>query len=307
MTKRFLAQLAGDQQSQPMLTTTQHQHLLTYRQQQQWPNQGAGDPDGDDDEELEDSDAAAEPDQENEEEDDADFEAEQREAETREAEVRGQMTEALKAERRKTNQLERDLRTLKRQLSQFSKINPDEYERLQEAERKKEELEREIATRERQLELAAARKVKQMAKERDEALRQVDDLRKDRLLERLFIDAEGRPGGDNRGSFFEIFRHQVGGEFRLTRDQHGRDMLEPIDSSGSAILGDGGSLSAAEHVENLRTHPVLSFLFSQRGGIGPTTVMAEFDGNGQPTNLQQLSASELYLASYARKPAGSRR
>jgi len=44
-----------------------------------------------------------------------------------------QISEALKAERRKTNNLERDLRTLKRQLSQFSKINPDEYERLQEA------------------------------------------------------------------------------------------------------------------------------------------------------------------------------
>ena len=146
-----------------------------------------------------------------------------------------------------------------------------------------------------------------MAKERDEALRQVDDLRKDRLLERLFIDAEGRPGGDNRGSFFEIFRHQVGGEFRLTRDQHGRDMLEPIDSSGSALLGDDGALSSEQHVETLRTHPVLSFLFAQRGGIGPTTVMAEFDGNGAATNLQNLSASELYLASYARKPAGARR
>ena len=40
--------------------------------------------------------------------------------------------------------------------------------------------------------------------------------------------------------------------------------------------------------------------------IGPATVMAEFDGNGQATNLQAMSASELYLASYARKPAGPR-
>jgi hypothetical protein len=35
-------------------------------------------------------------------------------------------------------------------------------------------------------------------------------------------------------------------------------------------------------------------------------VIAEFDGNGQATNLQAMSASELYLASYARKPAGPR-
>jgi hypothetical protein len=214
--------------------------------------------------------------------------------------------DALKAERRKTNQLERDLRTLKRQLAQFSKINPDEYERLQEAERQKVQLEREIATRERQLEAAAARKVKAVAKERDDALAEVQQLRKDRLLERLFIDAEGRPGGDNRGSFFEIFKQQVGSEFRLTKDGNGRDVLEPIDSKGNALLSDNGNLQAAEHVESLRTHPVLGFLFQQRGGIGPTTVIAEFDGNGQATNLQGMSASELYLASYARKPAGAR-
>ena len=35
-------------------------------------------------------------------------------------------------------------------------------------------------------------------------------------------------------------------------------------------------------------------------------MIAEFDGNGQATNLQAMSASELYLASYARKAAGPR-
>ena len=34
-------------------------------------------------------------------------------------------SDALKAERRQTNQLERELRTIKRQLAQFFKINPD--------------------------------------------------------------------------------------------------------------------------------------------------------------------------------------
>ena len=219
---------------------------------------------------------------------------------------RTEPSDALKAERRKTNQLERELRTIKRQLAQFSKINPDEYERLQEAERQKEQLEREIASRELQLEAAAARKVKAAAKERDEALQDVQNLRKERLLERLFVDADGRAGGDNRGSFFEIFKHQVGGEFRLTKDGAGRDLLEPIDSKGNVLLGDHGNLDAADHIESLRTHPVLSFLFNQRGGLGPATVIAEFDGNGQPTNLQSMSASELYLASYAKKPAGAR-
>ena len=70
--------------------------------------------------------------------------------------------------------------------------------------------------------------------------------------------------------------------------------------------GDHGNLDAASHVETLRTHPVLGFLFNQRGGLGPATVISEFDGNGQANNLQAMSASELYLASYARKPAPPR-
>ena len=100
---------------------------------------------------------------------------------------------------------------MKRQLWQFSNINPEEYERLKEADRQKEQLEHQIAHRERQLQADADRKVRSVAKQRDKALEQINELRKERLLERLFIDAEGRPGGDNRGSFFDIFKQHVGG------------------------------------------------------------------------------------------------
>ena len=57
------------------------------------------------------------------------------------------MPEALKAGRRKANQLEQDIRVLKRQLQEFSKINPEEYERLQDAERQKVELEQQRGSR----------------------------------------------------------------------------------------------------------------------------------------------------------------
>jgi hypothetical protein len=280
-------------------------NLVTYAQQQHWPNQPPPEEDADDDPAAlagDDDDLATEDDDL----DDlpADDPADDPGDEPPSADG---LSEALKAERRRTNQLEQQLRTMKRQLAQFSKINPDEYERLQEAERQKVQLEREIAHRERHLQANADRKVRTVAKERDEALRQIEELRKDRLLERLFFDAEGRTGGDNRGSFFEIFKQQVGGEFRLVKDGNGRDRLEPIDSKGNVLLGDGGTLSAGEHVESLRTHPVLSFLFQQRGGLGPATTIAEFDGNGQISNLQDMSPSELYRATFAPKPAGARR
>ena len=47
--------------------------------------------------------------------------------------------EPLRAERRRSNQLEKELRKARAQLSRFSEINPDEYARLQDAERKREE------------------------------------------------------------------------------------------------------------------------------------------------------------------------
>ena len=59
--------------------------------------------------------------------------------------------EPLRAERRRSNQLEKELRKARAQLSRFSEINPDEYARLQDAERKREEFERQVGDRERQL------------------------------------------------------------------------------------------------------------------------------------------------------------
>jgi hypothetical protein len=85
----------------------------------------------------------------------------------------------LRAERRRSNQLEKELRKARAQLSRFSEINPDE--------------------RERQLNEANLRRVRSVEKERDEARSQVQNLRKERLMERLFSEAEGRVGGDERG------------------------------------------------------------------------------------------------------------
>ena len=120
-------------------------------------------------------------------------------------------SDPLKAERRKNNHLEKEIRTLRQQLNRFSEINPEEYARLQEAERQKQILEERMELRERQMEEASAQRVAAVAAERDEARSQVLQLRKDRLLERAFSQAEGRTGGDRRGTFFDIFKGQLGG------------------------------------------------------------------------------------------------
>ena len=79
------------------------------------------------------------------------------------------ISEALKAERRRSNNLEKELRGLRQQLTRFSEINPKEYSRLQEAERQKQLLEQQVELRERQMEEASAQKVAAVAAARDEA------------------------------------------------------------------------------------------------------------------------------------------
>jgi hypothetical protein len=200
----------------------------------------------------------------------------------------------LRAERRRSNQLEKELRKARAQLSRFSEINPDEYARLQDAERKREEFERQVGERERQLNEANLRRVRSVEKERDEARSQVQNLRKERLMERLFSEAEGRVGGDERGTFFDTFVTLCGGHFQLG-EVEGRERLLPVDGKGQPLTADGVALSDGDYMEELRRHPVYSFLFQQRSGLYSAAVPETGHELGGAVNLQTLSTAELYL------------
>jgi hypothetical protein len=202
--------------------------------------------------------------------------------------------EPLRAERRRSNQLEKELRKARAQLSRFSEINPDEYARLQDAERKREEFERQVGDRERQLNEANLRRVRSVEKERDEARSLVQNLRKERLMERLFSEAEGRVGGDERGTFFDTFVTLCGGHFQLG-EQDGRERLLPVDGKGQPLTADGVALSDGDYMEELRRHPVFSFLFQQRSGLYSAAVPETGHEHGGAVNLQTLSTAELYL------------
>jgi hypothetical protein len=178
----------------------------------------------------------------------------------------------LRAERRRSNQLEKELRKARAQLSRFSEINPDEYARLQDAERKREEFERQVGERERQLNEANLR----------------------RVMERLFSEAEGRVGGDERGTFFDTFVTLCGGHFQLG-EVEGRERLLPVDGKGQPLTADGVALSDGDYMEELRRHPVYSFLFQQRSGLYSAAVPETGHEHGGAVNLQTLSTAELYL------------
>lgn len=213
--------------------------------------------------------------------------------------------DALKAERRRSNQLEKEIRSLKQQLNRFSEINPEEYTRLQEAEKQKQQLEQQLELRERQMEEASARKVAAIAAERDSAAERVLQLRKERLLERAFSEAEGRTGGDGRGTFFDVFKGQLWESFRLVPSKDGSDSLEPLDAQGQPLLGDDGRpLTASEFLEDLRIHHVYGFLFQQRGAMGGPAAVNYGTGtvgaNGELINPQAMSAAELYRAGFGK-------
>ena len=217
------------------------------------------------------------------------------------------LSEALKAERRRSNNLEKELRGLRQQLTRFSEINPEEYARLQEAERQKQHLEQQLELRERQMEEAAAKRVASVSAERDAAHERVQELRKERLLERAFSEAEGRTGGDGRGTFFQVFRSMLWDCFRLGSSKDGSDALEPLDAQGQPLLGDDGRpMTTADYLDQLRIHPVYGFLFQQRGAMGtgampPGTAASGIgaSGFGEVINPQAMSASELYRAGFA--------
>jgi hypothetical protein len=224
------------------------------------------------------------------------------------------LSEALKAERRRSNQLEKELRGVRQQLTRFSEINPEEYSRLQEAERQKQLLEQQVELRERQMEEASAKKVAAACAERDAASSLVLQLRKERLLERAFSEAEGRNGGDGRGTFFDVFKGQLGESFRLNTSKDGSDVLEPLDAQGQPLLGDDGRpMTTAEFLDQLRIHPVYGFLFQQRGAMGTSAMTSASSGGnlgtngfGEVLNPQAMSASELYRASFTTSTRGSR-
>jgi hypothetical protein len=121
----------------------------------------------------------------------------------------------------------------------------------------------------------------------------------------------GAPLADDRGTFFDIFKGQLGTCCRFCNGNDGRDVLEPLDSQGKPLLGDDGRpMTTTEFLDQMRVHPVYGFLFQQRSPAGMQAArgltVSGIGSNGEPINPQAMSASELYRASFAVNGRGAR-
>ncbi len=108
------------------------------------------------------------------------------------------------------------------------------------------------------------------------------------------VEGEGRIGGDERGTFIDTFVTLCGGHFQLG-EVDGRERLLPVDGKGQPLTADGVALSDGDTMEELRHHPVYSFLFQQRSGLYSAAVPETGHEHGGAVNLQTLSTAELYL------------
>jgi hypothetical protein len=108
------------------------------------------------------------------------------------------------------------------------------------------------------------------------------------------VEGEGRIGGDERCTFFDTFVTLCGGHFQLG-EVDGRERLLPVDGKGQPLTADGVALSDGDTMEELRRHPVYSFLFQQRSGLYSAAVPETGLEHGGAVNLQTLSTAELYL------------
>ena len=86
-----------------------------------------------------------------------------------------------------------------------------------------------------------------------------------------------------------------GGHFQL-ENVDGRERLLPVDGKGQPLTADGVALCDGDYMEELRRHPVFSFLFRQRSGLYAGTVAEAGHDHSPPPNLQKLSTAALMNA-----------
>lgn len=179
---------------------------------------------------------------------------------------------ALRTERVRRKQLERQLANLETQLSTVKDLNPDAYkaaqERAAELERQLREREQLTAAERQRLENKAAEQVR---KATDTAQREKEKriaLEIKTAARGIFSAADGRDGADNSGlSFFDAWMEFQGK--RHLRIDEATGKLFVVDADGDRIKTDSGDIDPVAWLNaQADNSPVIGTFFKPKGGEG---------------------------------------
>ena len=206
------------------------------------------------------------------------------------------LLKALHSERDARKAQEKALKESASKLSQLEKINPEEYERLQEAAARQAEAEATFEARELERQ-KAFESMRQEAAVREKKLEaQINHMNRHRAFEGLF-SASGGKGGKFLDTAFE----SLGRNLRLEGD----GSFTVIDSNGDPLLDEesGKRVDPKEWVQQYKTDDFLGFCFEPEQGYGAGSLNhpSQRRDSGTMADFQGLSTSEIFARTFGKR------
>lgn len=207
------------------------------------------------------------------------------------------LIKALKSERETRKIYEKEVKEKVALLEKFKDINPDEHKKLLEeiaaSAREKAAVEERTSLLEEKYGSQAAEAVKQ----REIALRELQEYRKRYALEKVFFAAGGRTDSADNVSFFDMLANQIGNKFRLESD----GSITVIDNQGDPVLDkeSGRRIQPEDYLAQFKTHPIYGTFFKGNKGSGAGIGYGGTDASGMSAeDLHGLSNEELFQRAF---------
>jgi hypothetical protein len=206
---------------------------------------------------------------------------------------------ALRTERERRKQLERQLANLETQLSTVKDLNPDAYKQAQE---RAAELERQLRERE---QLTAAERQRLESKAQEQVRKASDNAQREKekrialeiktAARGIFSAAEGRDGADNSGlSFFDAWMEFQGKRHLRIDEASGK--LYVVDADGDRIKTDNGDIDPVAWLNaQADNSAVIGTFFKPKGG----------EGSGGFVGARGVRTTQVRSVEEARSKSGS--
>ena len=209
---------------------------------------------------------------------------------------------ALAAERKNSQQYERDYTQMARRFEAVKDIDPDSYkgaiQKAAELEKATDELAEREQARLREQESKYTAQLQEALSQKESALGELKQAQHRYALEKHFIGAEGRTeAGDDGVSAFDMFWDQLGSRFRI--DPESGDM-GVVDQKGDWVLDNetGRRLAVSAFIEQQKVHPLYSFLFRSKYGSGSGMGQSADVRVGKGSDFQGLSTNQKFAEAF---------